>query len=90
MRELAKFGEAEAAELFRADPNEFNRRGKAGQQYFHGLPDENLPEWLHEIIQAAIACMMVSAPVPPGVQYAEEDGLHEVFGVSHARGVGGR
>ncbi|MEK6235780.1 MAG: hypothetical protein N2C14_13815, partial [Planctomycetales bacterium] len=79
LRELAKHRETEAAELYRNDPNEFNRRGKAGQQYFHGVPDENLPDWLGEVIEAAIACMMVSAPVPPGVQYAEEDGLHEVL-----------
>ncbi|MEK6234551.1 MAG: hypothetical protein N2C14_07550, partial [Planctomycetales bacterium] len=79
LRELAKHRETQTAELYRADPDEFDRRNKAGQEFFHGAREDNLPDWLGEVIEAAIACMMVSAPVPPGVQYAEEDGLHEVM-----------
>ncbi|MEK6233804.1 MAG: hypothetical protein N2C14_03745, partial [Planctomycetales bacterium] len=65
--------------MFRTDPEEFKRRSKARKEFFHGAPKDNLPEWLHEVIQAATCCMLVSTPVPAGVQYAEEDGLHEVL-----------
>ncbi|MEK6239492.1 MAG: hypothetical protein N2C14_32640, partial [Planctomycetales bacterium] len=34
---------------------------------------------VHDVIQAATGCMMVSTPVPAGAQYAEADGLHEVL-----------
>ncbi|MEK6235598.1 MAG: endonuclease/exonuclease/phosphatase family protein [Planctomycetales bacterium] len=76
---LATHGEPEAAELYRADPNEFDRRGKSGREYFHGVPEDNLPEWLHEVIRAVTCCMMVSTHAPAGAQCAEADGLHEVL-----------
>ncbi|MEK6233633.1 MAG: hypothetical protein N2C14_02890, partial [Planctomycetales bacterium] len=38
-----------------------------------------MPEWLHDVIQAATGCMTVSTSVPAGAQYAEADGLYEVL-----------
>ncbi|MEK6238190.1 MAG: hypothetical protein N2C14_26040 [Planctomycetales bacterium] len=79
LRELAKHGETLAAELYRTAPDEFDRRSKAGQEFFHGARQDNFPAWLHDVIQAATGCMTVSTPVPAGAQYAEENGLHEVL-----------
>ncbi|MEK6238368.1 MAG: hypothetical protein N2C14_26930 [Planctomycetales bacterium] len=79
IRELAKHRETEAAELYRTDPDEFDRRSKAGREFFHGEREDNLPAWLHDVIQAATGCMMVSTSVPAGAQCAEADGLHEIL-----------
>ncbi|MEK6238513.1 MAG: hypothetical protein N2C14_27660 [Planctomycetales bacterium] len=79
LRELAKHGETHAAELYCADPDEFDCRSKTGQAFFHDATEEEMPDWLHDLVAAATACMTVSAPGPAGVRYREEDGFYELM-----------
>jgi len=74
VRKLDSSGEHEMAELFRSNPEEFERRSEAGRQYFHDADD---PEaWLDELAEA-VADNMEAQDMPGqlGMRYQEEDGL---------------
>ena len=79
---LAEFGEHDMARQFRADPDEFQRRSKAGQEIFHGPPqpdESDAPEWLYALVEAVAGSMTSnSGPGPLGFLYGEEEGVWEI------------
>ena len=61
---LEEFGEHEMARQFRADPEEFHRRSKAGQEFFHGPeePEESdAPEWMYALADTVAGSMTAAA-----------------------------
>ena len=78
---LEEFGEQEMAELFQADPDEFQRRSKVGQEFFHGPQgpeDADAPEWMYTLAEAVAGSMTADAPGRIGFRSREEDGLWEL------------
>ncbi len=74
LAKLEAFGEQEMADLHRADREEFDKRGEAGRQYFHG--PEDAEAWLDELVEAVAGCMEAGSPMGPlGIRYGEEDGM---------------
>jgi hypothetical protein len=74
---LQEFGEHELARHFQDDPKEFERRSKAGQEYFHGA---SRAVWLDQLVEAVADHMTADGVTGPlGVRYGEEDGIWEVI-----------
>lgn len=74
---LDAFGEREMADLFRADPKEFERRSEIGRGYFHG--PEDAEAWLDELVEEVAGCMEADSPMG-SLRYrsGEEDGLWQI------------
>ena len=77
LAKLEAFGEQEMADLYRADREEFDRRGEAGREYFHGPED---PEaWLDELVEEVAGCMTADSPMGPlGYRYGDDDGPWQI------------
>jgi hypothetical protein len=71
---LQEFGEQEMAELFRENPEAFQRKSDLGQQFFHGSKT-----WVDGFVEAVAACMTSDSPMGPlGYRYGEEEGFWEI------------
>jgi hypothetical protein len=71
---LEEFGEREMADLFREDPEAFQRRSDLGQRFFHGAE-----AWLDGLVEGVAGCMTANSPIGPlGYRYGEEEGIWEV------------
>ena len=79
---LAAFGEHDMAQQFRADPDEFQRRSKAGQESFYGPPqpdESDAPEWVYTLVEAVAGSMTGNSDSGPlGFLYGEEEGDWEI------------
>lgn len=76
LAKLEAFGEQEIADLYRADREEFHRRGEVGRQYFHGRGN---PAWLEDLVEAVVENMTdTGGPGTSGYRCREEEGFWEV------------
>ena len=80
---LEEFGEKEMARQFRADPDGFHERSKAGQEFFHGPREpeksDDAPEWVYALAETVAGCMeTLSGPGPLGFLYREQEGVWEI------------
>jgi hypothetical protein len=80
---LKEFGEHDMVRQFRADPDGFHGRNKAGQEFFHGSQepeDSDAPEWVYALAETVAGSMTsLSGPGPLGFFYHEEEGAWEII-----------
>jgi|GEM_PF-1024819 len=83
LEELQKHGESEIAELFRTDPEEFERKNELGRRYFHAqgepVAESEEPEWLDGLVLAVGRTIEPDGMIGPlGVIYRVEENYWEV------------
>jgi hypothetical protein len=80
---LEEFGEHDLAQLFRDNPEEFERQYESGRQFFHGPGGDDESDdavWLDLLQNSVSSCIEAdSAMGPLGLRYREEEGFWEVW-----------